>query len=324
MIAALARRSTARGDAFSLVAPRVTGATWYPLVREAGAELHVVANLGEALRLTRVWRPGVLHTHFFGWEAALTLKLWNQPARVFWHAHSSSLRDGRVRRNAKSLIKYRLIGSRVERFVAVSHAVAEEIISSGAPRERVLAIHNGIDAARFAPASADARAQARAELGLGSGPAILFFGRDPQLKGADVLHEALASLPGATVVAVAMPAEARAALEGRARVVALERSEDPRTLFAAADVLALPSRGEGYGFVLVEAALSGLPVVASDLPALRETGAGRVGVTYAAVGDAPALAGALAAALASGRVSPSVLPEDSLETWAARIESLYA
>ncbi|MFY9779669.1 MAG: glycosyltransferase family 4 protein, partial [Candidatus Baltobacteraceae bacterium] len=122
---------------------------------------------------------------------------------------------------------------------------------------------------------------------------------------------------------VATPPEARAALERHARVVAIERSEDPRALFAAADVLALPSRGEGYPFTLVEAALSGLPVVASDLPALRETGAGRAGVTYAAVGDAPGLGAALRAALAGGRVSPSVLPEDSLEAWAARIEALY-
>ncbi|MFZ1124297.1 MAG: glycosyltransferase family 4 protein, partial [Candidatus Baltobacteraceae bacterium] len=284
MIAALARRLTAREDAFALAVPRVAGATWYPLVREAGAELHLVAGTGEAARLARVWRPDLLHTHFFSWEAALTLKLWNQPARIFWHTHSTSLRDGRVRRDAKSLVKYRLIGARVERFVAVSHAVGEELVVRGAPRARVVAVHNGVDAVRFAPASPAARARARADLGLGPKPAILFFGRDPHLKGADVLCGALASLPDATVVTVATPPEARAALERHARVVAIERSEDPRALFAAADVLALPSRGEGYPFTLVEAALSGLPVVASDLPALRETGAGRAGVTYAAVG----------------------------------------
>ncbi|MGP6157344.1 MAG: glycosyltransferase family 4 protein [Vulcanimicrobiaceae bacterium] len=323
MIVALARRLTARGDTFGFVVPRVEGATWHPLVRETGAELYVVPGAGEAARLAHAWLPDLLHAHFFGWETALALKLWNQPARIFWHAHSTSAHDGGVRRSAKSLVKYRLIGARVERFVAVSQAVGEELVVLGAPRRRVVAIHNGIDATRFAPASPSARAQARAELGLGSEPAILFFGRNPHIKGADFLCEALAGLPGATVVAVATPSAARGELERRARVVAVERSEDPRKLFAAADVLALPSRGEGYSLVLVEAALSGLPVVASDLPALREIGAGRAGVTYVAVGDAPGLGCALRAALAAGRVSPSVLPDDSLEAWAARIEALY-
>jgi glycosyltransferase involved in cell wall biosynthesis len=46
--------------------------------------------------------------------------------------------------------------------------------------------------------------------------------------------------------------------------------EDMPALYRAADVLAFPSEREGFGLVVLEAQAAGLPVVASDLPVLRE------------------------------------------------------
>lgn len=45
-------------------------------------------------------------------------------------------------------------------------------------------------------------------------------------------------------------------------------------LYANAHLLVFPTLYEGYGFPLVEAAARGLPVLCSDIPALRETGEG--------------------------------------------------
>jgi len=47
--------------------------------------------------------------------------------------------------------------------------------------------------------------------------------------------------------------------------------EDLPGLYARADVLVYPSLFEGFGFPVVEAMASGVPIVASDTPALRET-----------------------------------------------------
>ena len=71
--------------------------------------------------------------------------------------------------------------------------------------------------------------------------------------------------------------------------------DDLRPVVAGASALVLPSRDEGFGLPLLEALAAGTPVVASDLPVLREVGGEHV--TYAAVGDAEAFAAALQSVL---------------------------
>jgi len=69
---------------------------------------------------------------------------------------------------------------------------------------------------------------------------------------------------------------------------------DLPALYAGALALVLPSRLEGFGLPPVEALAHGTPVIASDLPVLREV-LGDAGARYVPPGDAPALADALLA-----------------------------
>jgi glycosyltransferase involved in cell wall biosynthesis len=48
--------------------------------------------------------------------------------------------------------------------------------------------------------------------------------------------------------------------------------DDVRSLYAVSDALFFPSLSEGFGLPIVEAALHGLPVFCSDIPAHREIG----------------------------------------------------
>ena len=72
--------------------------------------------------------------------------------------------------------------------------------------------------------------------------------------------------------------------------------DDMPALYRAADVFAFPSEREGFGLVALEAQAAGVPVVASDLPVLRELLTPGEDCLMVAPGDAGALAAALVAA----------------------------
>lgn len=75
------------------------------------------------------------------------------------------------------------------------------------------------------------------------------------------------------------------AMSGGPRTIALGEVTpgELEWLYAHATMLLFPSRYEGFGLPLVEAAARALPVIASDIPALRESGEGMA--RFVAVGD---------------------------------------
>jgi len=136
------------------------------------------------------------------------------------------------------------------------------------------------------PAKPDARAAARASLGIAAeAPVLLFFGRVKQAKGLDLLLEALPHLVAARPslrLIVAGRAEAADERAYRAQVAKLGveeicvlrfgfvAPEEVGSLFAATDLVVLPYRRIYQSAVLLLAMGQGTPVVASDLPATRE------------------------------------------------------
>ena len=172
----------------------------------------------------------------------------------------------------------------------------------GAVRERIEVVPPGVDHHLFSPG--DQRA-ARAELGLGDGPVLLFAGRIQPLKGADVAVRTLAALcqgsqqagkrdderpsdragpasPPATLLLVGGPSGvdgdaelARlhhlvAGLDLRERVRFIPPQPHGRLAlyYRAADVCLMPSRSESFGLVALEAAACGTPVVAAAVGGL--------------------------------------------------------
>ena len=144
--------------------------------------------------------------------------------------------------------------------------------------ERVRCVPNTIDSARFT-AAAGQRPHWRRALGaeVGAREDELLIGVVARLsreKGIDVLVRALARCgarlpPYRLIVAGEGPERQRlAALAERLhlgdRVTFLGRREDVPQLLAALDMLVLPSPGEPFGLVLVEAMFAGTPVVAVD------------------------------------------------------------
>ena len=203
--------------------------------------------------------------------------------------------------------------NRNARLIAVSEATRAFHIGQEVDPQKVFSIHNGVDTARFQPRPRDARI--RAQLGIPPGALVLLtVGQIGLRKGWDVLADAVASIaerfPDLHVIL------AGARYSEKEETIAYERSvrnrfaevigrrarfvgyrDDMPELMNAADVLVHPARQEPFGRVLLEAAASGLPIVATTVGGTAEMLEDGASAVLVPAGDAEALAEALASIL---------------------------
>jgi glycosyltransferase involved in cell wall biosynthesis len=162
---------------------------------------------------------------------------------------------------------------RASALVAISEfARAEAIERLGAAPERVEVIHSGPG---FAPPSANGTPLPPADP-----PHFLYVGALAASKNLPFLIDAfdrsdaradlvLAGRPGQDFPAL-QEAVARAGRRERIRLVHDASDADLDRLYRTALALVHPSRYEGFGFTPLEAMARGCPVLASDIPAVRE------------------------------------------------------
>jgi glycosyltransferase involved in cell wall biosynthesis len=200
---------------------------------------------------------------------------------------------------------------RAQRVLAVSRAIADRVVELGAPRERVLVQHNGVDGARFRIRN---QAEARKSVGIEHDrPVIGYVGNIRPVKGSDVLIEAMDHLVkqlgnsdaelwivGSGEIEAPLRARVTAlGLDSRVRFLGRQPHDAIPRWMSAIDVFCLPSRNEGCPNVILEALASGKPVVASRVGGIPELLTdGKNGYLVHAV-DPGALAVALAMALDS-------------------------
>jgi len=148
--------------------------------------------------------------------------------------------------------------------------------------EQIEVLYNSVDLAHFRnePLSRAERNALRSKLGLDEAPLLLNVARHTSQKGLVHLIAAMASpmvrARGARLLLVGegpdtpLLRERIAALGLDALVSLLGRRSDVRELMAVSDAFVLPSMYEGLPLALLEALAMGLPVIASDLPEIRE------------------------------------------------------
>ena len=168
----------------------------------------------------------------------------------------------------------------------------------GVRRDRLFVIPNAVPLALFPVADEQRRAEARSALGIVGRDVVAYVGALSAEKNVGAAIDAVSGITGAQLV-VQGDGPDRAVLERRAhqrapgRVRFLGSSGDSASVLAAADVVVLPSHTEGMPAVLIEAAFTGIPVVATDVGGVatlvrhQETG------LLVPPGDTDALASAL-------------------------------
>lgn len=243
-------------------------------------------------------RYDVVHAHYWlsGWVAELGRRYWDAPFVQMFHttAHMKNAVAERADRETDLRLRTekRLLSLADGIIAANPDERADLIWRMGVATEKVCTIPPGVDLDLFRP---EPREAARARIGIAPEERIvLFVGRIDPIKGIDTLVDAAAILlagetlspaptflivggdlddAGEPVGPLADIARAVAArgISGRFRLVGSQPQDQLPAFYAAADVVAVPSRYESFGLVAVEALACGVPVVASRAGGLRFT-----------------------------------------------------
>jgi phosphatidylinositol alpha-1,6-mannosyltransferase len=186
-----------------------------------------------------------------------------------------------------------LLTRKVDGLLAVSNVTARRFLSwSRLPESRCTILHNCVDLKAFTPGPRSERLVSR--YGLEGARILLTMGRlasEGRSKGFDEVLEAMPAVlrrfPDAKYLIVGDGADAPR-LKEKARKLGLCKSvvfagrvaEDEKVdHFRLADVYVMPSAGEGFGIVLIEAAACGIPIIGSKVDGSREALLeGRLGV----------------------------------------------
>ena len=274
----------------------------------------------EAWRISRGLEYDLLHGHYWlsGVVGLELRRRWGVPLFTMFHTL------GRLKNDAARTLADREPAIRLEeearlvtdadRIVAATSVERKRLIEDyRADAARIVVIPCGVDTELFSP---DAPYQARATVGLGPGPVVLYVGRLAPIKGLDTLLDALAHLrgQGRPVQLLVVGGDTDESFDGHeaelrrrvdrlglsqaVRFLGAQPQDTLRTYYVAADVTVLPSYYESFGMVALEAMACGSPVIASRVGGLTSTV--RDGVTGFLVpeGDATALAARLDGLLA--------------------------
>ena len=250
-----------------------------PLARS----LSPIANwraLRAMLALLRRERPDVVHAHMpiSGFIARLAARIAGVPF-VAYTCHGFLFNQpGPLPRRVLGFVMEWLGGRLTDLTMTVSTEEAADARRLGIARDAV-PVGNGRDPERFRPDPL-ARACIRAELGCApETPVVVIVSRLVRHKGYPELLAAMRDVPGAELWVVGerllsdhgadMEAEfAKAGLGERVRRLGY-RTDVPQVL-AASDIFTLPSHFEGLPMSVIEAMLTALPVVATNISGPRE------------------------------------------------------
>lgn len=225
------------------------------------------------LPLARALRCDVIDSEFFWPDGVAAMHLAEALGRPFSiKARGSDVHHwGRRPAIAAQMVE---AARRAGGLLAVSAALKRDMAAMGMPDERIRVHHTGIDLDRFRPLD---RGAAKRDLGV-EGPLIVAPGNLVPLKGHGLAVEALAQVPGATLLIAGEGPERRAlqalidarGLQGRARLLGSVAPAAMPELLAAADLMLLPSEREGLANVWVEALACGTPLLIADVGGARE------------------------------------------------------
>ena len=276
--------------------------------------LHDLSAIARLRRHMRRIRPAIVHAHTpkGGVLGMIAATLAGVPVRIY---HIRGLPFMTATGRKRFLLRWsEVVSCRLaHQVLCVSHSLRDVAVEEGlCPAEKIIVLHhgsgNGVDAAgRFDPRQVGpvARAATRALYSIPDDARVIgFVGRVVRDKGLVELAEAWTVLreefPDVHLLIVGpfepqdpVPTEVEDLLRRDPRVHLTERVDDTPQLYAAMDILTLPTYREGLPNVVLEAGSMELPVVATRIPGCVDAVLHDITGTLIAPRDAAALADAV-------------------------------
>jgi glycosyltransferase involved in cell wall biosynthesis len=226
-------------------------------------------GLVRLIRLVRVWKPDVVHSHMLHANLmARALRLFVPVPALVSTIHN--IYEG----GPLWMAAYRLTNRVVDQMTIISEVAADRFIREGiVPRRLLRVVPNGVDSELFREVSADARVAIRRSLGLEDEFTWLAVGRfeiakdyPNMLRAFDQVRErhprsVLLLVGRGSLQAEAEELTQALGLAGPVRFLGIR--DDVREIMSAADGYVMSSAWEGMPMVLLEAAAAGLPIVAT-------------------------------------------------------------
>ncbi|GAA0432414.1 hypothetical protein Acor_76170 [Acrocarpospora corrugata] len=228
--------------------------------------------LARLVREMRAFRPHIVHTHTakagaLGRVAATIARV---PARV--HTFHGHLLHGYFTgpKRAAMIATERGLARLSHRLVAVGEQVRDDLLAAGiGSPEKFVVLPPGTRVPPLPP-----RAEARARLGLPQNvPVVAYIGRITQVKRPDRFLEVARLIRGTVPdaqFAVCGDGDLAHTLREEPGLRLLGWRPDLETVHAASDLVLLTSDNEGTPLSLIEAALSGVPCVATRVGSVPE------------------------------------------------------
>jgi len=249
--------------------PELHGRSWRGKLRALVSGVRVVPSFVRLVALVRYRHVQIIHTSDRPRDAfvcVLLARLTGATCVIHVHVGYGEWMSG--------LLKWAL--KRADALVAVSDFVARTLVASGHSAAKIHVVLNAIDPADWTPT--EERDAARREFGVPEhAPLVITVCRLFPAKGVEELIRAVAAVreeyPAVRLMIVGQEmvtgfhqrlVDLADELGVGQHVVFTGQRSDVRRLMEAADVFAMPSVGEPFGLVFLEAMAMQLPVVALD------------------------------------------------------------
>ena len=317
-------------ESFAKERAELRGVTWHSMEIDRSPSARDLRALNRINSIIQNFGPEVIHGHSTkGGLLARTCR--TRGAKVAYTPNALYTMSPGLSENSHRLVSLleKGLSKRTDVFIAVSPEERDHAAELGLIPRSIVVIPNGI----VAPQRFD-KAQVRAELGVApAGPLLGFVGRLDEQKAPerllDILDAVRKSEPTAQLLIVGDGPD-RQSLEALVKARELEgiafAGTQPGTwAMCSFDVFVLPSRYEGFPYVLIEAAHLRIPIVAS-----KESNSSYLAEKYGAMSnvegrDADGFAEKVLAALTGqGAGTESDLDEFLLCNMAAAVERAYS